>query len=207
MANSNEVQKLPKLEDLHHDMEAAFKNDQLNLLLNQKPPKSWIKSHPYVRIDSVDEDGNNVKINLPYLPVEKVEFLLTRIFQEWRAEIITYSQLFNSVSVHLRLHYKNPITGEWSYHDGVGAVDVQTAKGESAADLSKIVSGAVQKALPAAESYALKDAAEKLGELFGKNLSRKDTAVFSGAYSSEEAKTRWQKLPNGQKELNGTNIS
>jgi len=41
------------------------------------------------------------------------------------------------------------------------------------------------KALPAAESYAIKDAAEKLGIFFGKNLNRKDTVGFSGAYSKE----------------------
>jgi hypothetical protein len=30
-------------------------------------------------------------------------------------------------------------------------------------------------AAPAAESYALKDAAEKLGRIFGKDINRKDT--------------------------------
>lgn len=161
---------LPTLAELHHDVQAAFKQDQLNLLLNQPVPQAWIKDHPFAK-------------NVKYIPIEKVEFLLTRIFQEWRVEILSEGQLFNSVYCKVRLHYKNPLTGEWSYHDGVGAVDVQTAKGESAADLSKIVANAVMKALPAAESYAIKDAAEKLGELFGKNLNRKDTMAFSGAYS------------------------
>jgi hypothetical protein len=52
------------------------------------------------------------------------------------------------------------------------------------------------KSLPAAESYAIKDAAEKLGILFGKNLNRKDTIAFSGAYSE----TRWS---NPKEKING----
>lgn len=176
--------KLPQLEELHHDAAAAFKSDQLNLLLNQPVPEKWVKDHPYAK-------------GVRYIPIEKVEFLLTRIFQEWRIEILSEGQMFNSVYVKVRLHYKNPLTGGWSFHDGVGAVDVQTAKGESAADLSKIVANAVMKALPAAESYAIKDAAEKLGELFGKNLNRKETLPFQGAYMKE---TQWS---NPKEKLNG----
>jgi hypothetical protein len=65
-------------------------------------------------------------------------------------------------------------------------VGVQTDAGKSAADLGAIKQDAVMKALPAAESYAIKDAAEKLGILFGKNLNRKDTIGFAGAYSKDE---------------------
>lgn len=184
----NNKKNLPTLADLHHDVSIAFKQDQLNLLLNQPVPTTWIKDHPYAK-------------GVKYIPIEKVEFLLTRIFQEWRVEILSEGQLFNSVYCKVRLHYKNPLNGEWSYHDGIGAVDVQTAKGESAADLSKIVANAVMKALPAAESYAIKDAAEKLGELFGKNLNRKDTMAFSGAYMNE---TMWT---NKKSNVNGSTVT
>lgn len=171
--SANSEKQLPTLKDLHHDESVAFKNDQLNLLLNQPTPEKWIKDHPFAK-------------NVKYIPIDKVEFLLTRIFQEWKVEIISYSALFNSVSVHIRLHYLNPISAQWSFHDGVGAVGVQTDAGKSAADLGAIKQDAVMKALPAAESYAIKDAAEKLGILFGKNLNRKDTIGFAGAYSKEE---------------------
>lgn len=163
--------KLPKIQDLHHDLQEAFKNDQLNLILNQPVPSQWIKEHPFAK-------------NVKYIPIEKVEFLLTKIFQEWRVEILREGQMFNSVYVTIRLHYKNPISGEWQYHDGVGAVGVQTDAGKSAADLASIKQDAIMKALPAAESYAVKDAAEKLGVIFGKNLNRKDTIGFSETYKN-----------------------
>ena len=171
--SANSEKQLPTLKDLHHDESVAFKNDQLNLLLNQPTPEKWIKDHPFAK-------------NVKYIPIDKVEFLLTRIFQEWKVEIIKYSALFNSVSCHIRLHYKNPISGEWSFHDGVGAVGVQTDAGKSAADLGAIKQDAVMTALPAEESYDIIDAAEKLGILFGKNLNRKDTIGFAGAYSKDE---------------------
>jgi hypothetical protein len=164
---------LPTLAELHHDVSLAFKNDQLNLLLNQPTPDKWVKDHPFAK-------------GVKYLPIDKVELLLTRIFQEWKCEVISYNQLFNSVSVQIRLHYKNPLTGDWSYQDGLGAVGIQTNAGSSASDLSAIKQDAVMKALPAAESYALKDAAEKLGDLFGRNLNRKDVVAFSGSYLKEQ---------------------
>lgn len=160
---------LPKIQDLHHDLAEAFQTDQLNLLLNQPPPSKWIKEHPFAK-------------NVNYIPIDKVEFLLTKIFQEWRVEVMREGQLFNSVYVAIRLHFKNPLNGEWGYHDGLGAVGVQTDKGASASDLSAIKQDAIMKALPAAESYAVKDAAEKLGVLFGKNLNRKDTIGFVPTY-------------------------
>ena len=148
---------LPSLKELTLVPEQAFKQDQLNVLLNHEPPREWVKAHPMFT-------------GVLYIPIDKVEFLLTRIFQEWRVEVIKYEQLFQSVSVHVRVHYKNPITGEWNFHDGLGAVAVQTEKGASAADLSKIKSDAVMKSLPAAKSFAIKDAAEHLGKLFWERL-------------------------------------
>lgn len=170
---------LPKLSELHHDPEVAFKHDELNLLLNQSPHDKWIKKHPIITV--LNDEGKNTK--LQYLPVEKVEFLLTRIFQEWRREVKAVQLILNSVVATVRIHYKNPVTGEWSYHDGVGACPIQTDSQAAAGDFSKLKTAGVQMAAPAAVSYALKDAAECLGKLFGKDLNRRDTSAFSGAYS------------------------
>lgn len=170
METKKEVAKIPTLQELTIDEDRAYKNDQFNSLLNQHPVVSWVKDHPFAR-------------GVKYLPIDKVEYLLTRIFQEWKCEVLGYSQLFNSVGCHVRLHYKNPTTLEWSYHDGLGAVGVQVDKGSSASDLSAIKQDAVMKALPAAKSYALKDAAEHLGKLFGRDLNRKETLPFSVTYT------------------------
>lgn len=171
-----EDRKLPTLPELVGNEVEVFKNDQFNLLLNQEPPAGWMQKHPFIK-------------DHHYMTIQRVEVLLTKIFQQWRAEVISYSQLFNSVSCHVRLHFKNPVTGEWQYHDGLGAVGVQTDKGEQASNLNAIKQDAVMKALPAAKSYAIKDAAEHLGKLFGRDINRKDAVNFTPSYD-----TKWAKI-------------
>jgi hypothetical protein len=178
----NTETNLPTLADLHHAPAIAFKNDQLNLLLNQDVPKKWIKFHPTAKVKN--DKGESVA--LPYIPIDKIEFLLTKIFQDWEVEIIREGVMFQSVYVTIKLMVTDPITGNKKFQYGVGACPVQTDGGKSAADLSAIKSNAVQLALPAAESYAIKDAAEKFGRLFGKDLSRRDTLAFSGLYMEKK---------------------
>jgi hypothetical protein len=186
--NTKEVAKsksnLPKLDELHYDIALAFKNDELNLLLNQEPPVAWVKKHPIVKKKIRNEQGQEITVPSEFIPVDRIELLLTRIFQVWNVEILREGALFNSVYVTIRLHYKDPITGEMRFHDGTGAVAVQTDAGKSASDLGAIKSAAIQMALPAAESYALKDAAEKLGKLFGKDINRQSAIDFTMAYQS-----------------------
>jgi len=164
--------KLPELSELELNPVEAFKNDQLKVLLNAPIPKAWIKIHPFAK-------------NVKYIPVDKIELMLDKVFQFWNLEVKNYQQMFNAVAVHVRLHYKNPITGEMQFQDGLGAVQIQTKKDCSPADLASINNNAVMMALPAAESYALKDAAEKLGDLFGRNLNRKDTIAFKASRTDE----------------------
>lgn len=175
--------KLPTLADLHHSPDEAFKNDEFKKLLNQPPHSTWVKQHPMAT--KKDDYGRNVPID--YLPIDKTESLLDYIFQEWHPEVISAQALFNSVAVTVRVHLKNPLTGEWFFLDGVGAAPVQLNKGATASDLSSIKSSAVQIAFPAAKSYAIKDACQHLGKLFGRDLNRRDVVDLGGAYSKEEA--------------------
>lgn len=175
MENKN---KLPTLAELHKDPAKAFETDKLNLLLNQPPHEDWIKKHPLAKVKN--DQGKEVAAR--YMPIDKIEFLLTRIFGQWKVEILREGVMFQSVYVTIRLHYFHPLNLEWSFQDGIGAAPVQTDSGFSAADLSHIKSHAVQIGLPAATSYAIKDAAEHLGTLFGRDLNRKDLIQFAGAY-------------------------
>lgn len=158
---------LPVLADLYkvEDIATLFKTDQFNLLMNQPPEPKWIKENTYA--------GNS-----KYIPIGILETLLQRIFKEFRVEVMREGTMFNSVYVAIRLHYLNPVSGEWSYHDGVGSAQVQTKSGASAADLASIGNNAVMMALPMAKSYAIKDACDHFGKLFGRDLNRKETMGF-----------------------------
>ena len=133
-----------------------------------------------------------------YLPIDKVEFLLTRIFQQWRVEILNVGVAFQSVWVSVRLHVLNPITGQWMSHDGIGAAPVQTDAGKSTADLGAIKSRAVQIGMPIAKSGAIKDAAEHFGALFGRDLNRKDIVQFAGTYMNGTDATKQHLNPSSQ---------
>lgn len=146
---------------------------RLKSILNSPVNTKWLKNHPTAK-------------NVKYLPIDKIEILLDMIFQEWRIELLSISQLAQSVCATVRLHYKNPITGEWSFHDGVGASPLQTNAGKSAADLANIKNNAVQLAAPAAKSYAIKDAVEHLGKMFGRDINRSDTVGYEFLYGQED---------------------
>jgi hypothetical protein len=160
--------KLPTIAEIYEveAAEKAFKQDSFNWLMNQEPKKEWIKVNQYA--------GNS-----RYIPIGIIETLLQKIFKNPRVEVLREGVMFNAVYVCIRLHYLNPASGEWEFQDGLGAQELQTKAGASAADLGAINKGAVMMALPIAESYAIKDASEKIGKLFGRDLNRKDTMGFA----------------------------
>lgn len=147
--------------------------DAFRSYLSNDPPAQWIKPHPLAK-------------EVDYLPIDKVETLLDTLFQDWEVEIKSVNQLAQSICAVVRLHYRHPVSGDWMYHDGVGATPLKTDKGFTAADLAHIKSDAVATGAPAAVSYAVKDAAERIGNIFGRNLNRKDAVSLSGIYNVSE---------------------
>ena len=155
-------------------IEFAMRDEFLEFI-NQAPPKQWIKEHPFAK-------------GINYIPIDKVELMLDKIFQTWTVEILDTGQLLNAIYVNVRLHYIHPITKNKMFQDGTGAVAIQVDKGKNASDLGAIKSNAIMLALPAAKSFAIKDAAEHIGSIFGRNLNRKDTVAFTPSYKDMEDK-------------------
>lgn len=160
------MSNLPKIQDIYSDKISTQKNDIFVTLMNQPPKTEWVKEHPYIR-------------GYKYLPIERIEHLLKTIFKRYRIEITGQGQSFNGVWVTVRIHYLHPITNEWDFHDGIGASQLQTAKGTSATDLANINNGALSMAFPMAKTIAIKDAADHFGKLFGADLNRKDVINYS----------------------------
>ncbi|WP_060868536.1 hypothetical protein [Chryseobacterium indologenes] len=169
--------KLPTLADLTTDLETAWKNDQLNFLLSRNPPKDWIAKHQFIKKEII-VNGQKQKVPYEYLPIDKVEHLLRKIFKEYKIEITGQGSSFNGVWVTVRVHFKSPINGEWYFHDGIGASQLQTKSGTSPADLQNINNGAISMAFPLAKTLAVKDACDMFGNIFGANLNRADLVPF-----------------------------
>jgi len=157
--------------------------DQMEFLkfLNVSPKKEWIKYHPISKV--------------AYIPIGIIETMMQRIFWEIRIEVLDHKQIANSITVCVRVHYKSPVSDEWKSQDGLGAAPIQI-KAEpdptdpegkrkitpSAIDFAKMQTNAIQLALPAAKSYAIKDACEHIGALFGRDITRKETLVYTELY-------------------------
>lgn len=166
----NEVAKtesrLPTLSELFEDsIELAGKSEGLNAILNVAPPDKWVKVHPFIK-------------DYRYLPIDKVEYLLRKIFKSYRIEVLREGTAFNGVYVVVRIHYLNPATGQMDWHDGIGASQLQTKSGTSPTDMININNGAISMAFPIAKTVAIKDACDHFGNIFGANLNRKDTIPF-----------------------------
>jgi len=167
MANTDVAVQQPTtvtIQQLYKTPAIQLERDKLNEFLNQDPPAEWVKEHPNIK-------GHR------YLPIDKVEWMLSRFFKKNSIEVKHYGQLLNSIAVHVRVNYLDPITNEMVFHDGVGAWELQTASGSGVLkmDASNLNRGAVPMALGIAESIAIKDACDKIGNIFGANLNRKDT--------------------------------
>lgn len=169
----SDIAKIPTMQDLVTEDENSLKQNALTVILNQPPPQQWLVVHPMIS-------------GYQYLPIERVEYLLTRIYTKWWVEVKQCQVLANSVVVTIRLFVVNPISKETEFQDGIGASPIQTDKGAGAMDWNAAKNDGVQKAAPSAESYAIKDAAEKFGKLFGKDISRKNAMDYSSLLKSKE---------------------
>lgn len=161
-----EKTKLPTITELFEgSIQVAGKIEGLNALLNHEPYNGWIKTHPFIA-------------NYQYLPIDKIEYLLRKIFKRYRIRIMREGVAFNGVYCVVRVYYLNPTTGKMDYHEGIGACQLQTKKGTSPADLINVNNGAISMAFPIAKTVAIKDACDHFGKLFGCDLNRKDTIPF-----------------------------
>lgn len=162
------MRNLPKINDLYDNKISVQKSDAFVTLMNQPPLDKWVKQHPFIK-------------NYNYLPIERIEYLLKTIFKRYKIEVLKTGMLLNAIEVSVRVHYLDPITGEWMFHDGTGAQELQTQKdsGNLKLDMSNVNRGAVTMALPIAKTIAIKDACDHFGKLFGSDLNRKDNISYS----------------------------
>ncbi len=179
--------ELPTLAELVESVDTYEKQDKFNFLMNQPPPKKWIAKHDYIKV--VNEKGQ--KVPYEYLPIDKVEYLLRKIFKKYKIEILREGHSFNGVYVVVRVHYKDVVTGDMDFHDGIGAINLQVKSGTSIMDLANINAGALSMAYPHAKTLAVKDACDMFGKLFGSDLNRRDTL---GASMDSPRKTDQEKL-------------
>jgi len=144
--------------------------------VNQDPFQSWIR----------EMNG------IPYIPIGILETLMQKVFGKVRYEVKDFKIIANSICVCVRVHYWNAARSDWDFQDGLGAIPIQISKtsGAGATDFANMNSKAIQLGLPAAESFAMKDAIEKIGRLFGRDISRKDAMEYRETFT-EPVDLKW----------------
>lgn len=145
------------LEKLYSEIGYVGEIENLDEILNSEPKKEWLKEHPQVN-------------GFMYLPIEKVEFLLSRLFTNVKIEIRSVVSAENRAVVTVRVHY-----GKDMFHDGIGAAQINKLQ-------------TAEMCFPLAKSLALKDAIEFKGKIFGKDLNRASvsTVVKPKTFSVEQ---------------------
>ena len=156
-----DTQNLPAIKSQYKDIE-AFQN-----WLNKTPAKSEIKTNPYA--------GNS-----QYIPIGIIEQRLDEMYAGlWCIDECHLQVIANSVVCALTLKVFHPVAKIWINRSGIGAIPIQLNKGESEMSFSTIKSDAIRKNAPAAKSQAIRNAAQSLGSVFGRNLNRDDVGDFT----------------------------
>src|SRR5688572_31641337 len=96
--------KLPSIADIYAagtDMPTLQQDSMLQVLLNQPPRPEWLKEHPIAKKE-VTINGQKTKVPILYIPIERIEWLLTNVFVRWKVEIKNSKLIANSVVVEVR---------------------------------------------------------------------------------------------------------
>lgn len=110
-----------------------------------------------------------------HVPISVIENNLKKyFFGLYKIEIVNYNMIVNEICVHVRISVFHPILKEWLSYDGLSAVPVQQDAGSKVNQFMETKKkDALHKNLPAAYAFAVKNAAKKIGAIFGADLNRK----------------------------------
>lgn len=137
--------------------------NEFKKILDTSPKAKWIHSNKY---------ANGAK----YISVHVIEDLLNKIFPFWDLKQVGEAKILgNSVVVSVELRVFNPLINQWICYAGIGAVPIEVKSGASPTDFSQINAKAMHKNVPAAMAYAMKNAAKKIGRIFGSHLNTNDS--------------------------------
>lgn len=195
----NEIQILPK--------DFLEKVGEFQAILNNEPKENEIEE-------------NNLANNALYVPIGVIEKKLDQLFGGlYRISCLEFKQIANEIVVIARIEYFHPIAGVWLHRDGVGGAQIRWAKGVDITDMNGKYKNALVADAPHAYAEAIKNAAKKIGNSFGRNLNRDDDYSkyedFSSMMDNYEAirqelddcettddfKKMWAKYPDYQSDI------
>lgn len=155
-------------------MENQNKNQLQDFMtrLNKEPEVSELDSTP---------DGK-----AKTLPISFIEMTLDEIFLgQWETSEPVYQQIFNEVVCTLVLTVWHPITDRAIRRTGFASVVITQDKDAAMADFNTTKKkNALDLAFPKLKAECVKNAAQSLGKVFGRDLNRKKADKFQPIYKT-----------------------
>lgn len=167
-----QVDSIKFLSELESASSISKKFEIFNKVLNQQPlvvknMNEQLKKNGGFGSKATDYD---------YIPIGVVEQGLRQIFFN-QVDFIIKSNFrdLNTFVVVASIRYKCPVSLELREIDGIGAKSIQQDKGASIGEFnSTMKQNGLELSVGTAYSRAIKNAAAKLGEVFGQGLNRDD---------------------------------
>jgi hypothetical protein len=153
---------------------------KFNEAVSIAPNPAWIK---------INKFANNAR----YIPIRIIENLLRTVFGVYQTEFAGEPKIMgNSVVVHVHLKVYHPVLNQWITYAGIGAVPIELEAqkvdqktgqiiregARHNLDFEKINSKALHKNVPAALSFAISNAAKKIGRIFGSDLNDDENSTI-----------------------------
>lgn len=139
---------------------------KFQLRLNKDPDKADVEINPIVGSESKP---------VKFIPIGAIEAKLDSIFSGlYSITIIDTKIVANEIVIIARIRYFHPIAQTWLERDGIGAAQIRFNKDVPITDLRGKLKTALQADAPHAYAEAIKNAAKKIGNVFGRNINRDD---------------------------------
>lgn len=154
--NGNEVIESPALPAIQTEIDpeiASFLS-----VLSQNPDERQIRTNQYAN-------------NSEYLPIQFLEELLDKVFGLWNLKHKQTQCIGNAICTDVELEVC--VGGTWIVRAGSGSCQVQTDP-----QTGEFKPKSIEKAYGASLSMAFKNAAKRLGNLFGRNLNRDEVVDY-----------------------------
>ena len=114
-----------------------------------------------------------------YVPISSIEKQLDVFFTPFGWQIKNFQTIvtINEVCGSLELWVKVPDSDEWICRLGAAAVQIQMKQGSTVLDVQGKIINAMEKMFPKLKSDCIGNAAASLGNVFGRNIARKNDDV------------------------------
>lgn len=173
-ANAGENPK-NQLQFVNPDPDAEYRGrlDKFIKALQKEPNPAEIGRTP---------DGKAKTIPISYIETTLDEFFLGL----WETEKFQWNVIANEVVGSIELVVTHPISGEKLRRTGAASIQIMVDKGADAMDITRKKANALDMGFPKLKAECLKNAAQSLGKLFGRDLNRQQVDTYKSMVKPEK---------------------